>query len=234
MDYYSRFPVIRVLPDTSAETVCTYFRSVLAEHGLPSTIIADCTPQYISDRCKKNCEISNITLKFSSPYHHQANNLAERAVGMVKSLWKKTQEEGKCPYTALWMYRITHLDSNMPSPYELLYGRKQRSILSTTKKLLQSQHRENENHQEAYKTIRDKQKQFYNNHSGPDKEDLHNMDPVYVSNTFKKIWEQGTVLNRPNPENEPRTYLVNIRGKVYQRTREHLRPRTSPSPATTV
>ena len=33
VDYYSRFPVIRLLHDTTAETVCTHFKSILAEHG---------------------------------------------------------------------------------------------------------------------------------------------------------------------------------------------------------
>uniref|UniRef100_A0A3B3I7K6 Gypsy retrotransposon integrase-like protein 1 n=1 Tax=Oryzias latipes TaxID=8090 RepID=A0A3B3I7K6_ORYLA len=91
VDYSSRFPVVRLLPDISARTVCTYFKSVLGEHGLPSTIIADCDTQYVSEEFKKRYEDSNITLKFSSPCHHQANSVAERAVGTVKALWKKAK-----------------------------------------------------------------------------------------------------------------------------------------------
>ena len=64
--------------------LCTHFKSILAEHGLPSTIIADCGPQYISEKFRKRCEISNITLKYSSPHHHQANSIAERTIGTVK------------------------------------------------------------------------------------------------------------------------------------------------------
>ena len=41
VDYYSRFPVIRLLSDMSAETICNHFTSILAEYGLPSIIIAD-------------------------------------------------------------------------------------------------------------------------------------------------------------------------------------------------
>ena len=62
IDCYSRFPVVRLLHDTTAETVCTHFKSI----GLSSTIIADCVPQYISETYKKRCEMSNITLKYSS------------------------------------------------------------------------------------------------------------------------------------------------------------------------
>ena len=35
------------------------------------------------------------------------------------------------------------------------------------------------------------------------------------------------ILSSPNPMREPRTYLVEMRGKVYQRTAEHIRPRSS-------
>ena len=227
VDYYSRFPVIRLLHDTTAETVCTHFKSILAEHGLPSTIIADCGPQYISEKFRKRCEISNITLKYSSPHHHQANSIAERTIGTVKSLWKKALEEKSCPYTALWMYRITPLNSDMPSPYELLHGRKPRSHLPIPRHSLQSSHPENEVHQDVNKVIQEKQEEFYNRKAGPDKPTFNNMDPVWIRNTLQNIWEPATILNRPNPMREPRTYLVEMRGKVYQRTAEHIRPRSS-------
>ena len=41
VDYYSKFPVIRLLGDITADTICNHFTSVLAEYGLPSVIIAD-------------------------------------------------------------------------------------------------------------------------------------------------------------------------------------------------
>ena len=53
------------------------------------------------------------------------------------------------------------------------------------------------------------------------------MDPVWIRNTLQNIWEPVTVLNRPNPMREPRTYLVEMRGKAYQKTAEHIRPRSS-------
>ena len=48
VDYYSRFLVIRLLSDMSAETICNHFTSILAEYGLSSIIIADFGTQYIS------------------------------------------------------------------------------------------------------------------------------------------------------------------------------------------
>uniref|UniRef100_A0A3Q1HLE4 Integrase catalytic domain-containing protein n=1 Tax=Anabas testudineus TaxID=64144 RepID=A0A3Q1HLE4_ANATE len=121
----------------SAGTVCTFFKGVLGEHGLPSSIIADRGTQYMAGEFRKRCEELNIALNFSSPYHRETNSIAQRAVGTVKASWKKAKEENKCPYTALWMYRIAPLDNNMASPYELLCVRKPRSILPTSKGALQ-------------------------------------------------------------------------------------------------
>jgi len=106
IDYYSQFPVIRLLNDMTS----------LAEYGLPATIIADFGSQYISKRFRSKCEQSGITLHCSSPYRHQTNSLAERAIGTCKSLLRKALEENKCPYTALWIYHTTPLDDQTPSP----------------------------------------------------------------------------------------------------------------------
>ena len=228
VDYYSKFPVSRLLSDMSAETIYNHFTSVLAEYGLPSIIIADFGTQYISQKFKDNCVECGVTIKFRSPYHHQANSLAERAVWTCKSLWKKAVESNKCLYTALWMYRVTPLDNHFPSPYEPLYGLKPKTLMPKRKIFSQDIH--NENHQEKNYERQQGQADTYDRKVGIDKRFLNNMEPVYVRNTIKKVWEPGVILNRPNPIREPRTYIVNINGKVYCRTREHLKPRSNNMP----
>ena len=95
VNYYSQFLVIRLLNDMTSHTVCNQFTSILAEYGLPATIIADFRSQYISKRFRSKCEQSGITLHCSSLYHHQANSLAERAIGTCKSLLRKALEENE-------------------------------------------------------------------------------------------------------------------------------------------
>ena len=46
-----------------------------------------------------------------------------------------------------------------------------------------------------------------------------------MRNTIKKVREPGVILNRLNPIRQPRTYIIDINGKVYYGTREHLKPR---------
>ena len=234
VDYYSRFPVIRLLDNMTSHAVCNHFTSVLAEYGLPATIISDFGSQYISERFKTKCKLSGITLRFSSPYHHQANSLAERTIGTCKSLLKKALEKNECPYTALWMYRTTPLDDQMPSPHELLFGRKPQTTLPSTRSTLKSKHPNDDLHQEANQKRQERQAEFYDRKTGSDKRILHNMEPVFVRNTLKNTWQPAIVLNRPQPTERPRTYTVDIQGKIYQRTREHLRPRSKNETAPSV
>ena len=223
VDYYSRFPIIRPLGDISASTVSSHFTSVFAEYGLPSLLTADFGSQFVSEMFKRKCEESGVALMFSSLYHCQANGAAERCFGTTKSLWKKAVANNQCPETALWMFWITPLDDHLPSPY----GRKPRSPLPTSNLALHSKHPGNTTHQEANLQKQIKQAEFYNRKAGCDKRVLNQSEPVYVWNSRKHVWEQGKIFNCQNADREPRTYVVEMNGKLYQRMREHLRPRST-------
>ena len=106
------------MPDMKAQTVYNKFK-----FGMPTTIMADFGTPYTSEEFKKKCPNMNINITYSSPYHHQINSVAERAIDTVKQLWRKSLEDGQSKETALWMYRITPLDDNLPSPYELLFNK---------------------------------------------------------------------------------------------------------------
>ena len=62
---------------------------------------------------------------------------------------EKAIESKQCHHAALWMYRITPLDDHLPSPYELLFGRRPKSMLPSSESSLQSQHPNKDCHQEA-------------------------------------------------------------------------------------
>ena len=47
-DYFSRFPVIRLISIMTANTICRHFTQILSKHRLPSHIHADFGTQYIS------------------------------------------------------------------------------------------------------------------------------------------------------------------------------------------
>ena len=56
--------MVRQLDDMTAKTICNHFTSLLAEFGLPSTVVADFGPQYISEMFKEKCNNSGIALIF--------------------------------------------------------------------------------------------------------------------------------------------------------------------------
>ena len=137
---YSRFPVFITLPDKSATTVCEQFTQVLTKYGLSTTIMSDRHSQYMSERFKREFHNSSIMLKTSSPYHHQTDGVVERIIGTLKALLNKAQQNKKCLYTALWMYRPPPPNNDMPSSCELLFSRKPRTMLPTARGRLQSCH----------------------------------------------------------------------------------------------
>ena len=87
----------------------------------------------------------------------------------------------------------------MPSPHELLFGRKPRTLMPSSKKNLQSRHPDNVNHQEKNLKRQKRQAEVYDKKASIDKRILNNMEPVYVRNAIKKTWESSVVLNRSNP-----------------------------------
>ena len=46
---------------------------------------------------------------------------------------------------------------------------------------------------------------------------------MFACNGLKKTWQPAAVLNRQQPTEGPWTYNMDILGKIYQRTREHLK-----------
>ncbi len=95
-------------------------KAIFARYGIPSVMISDNGPQH---NCKEMREFAgkyNFCHLTSSPYHPQANGLAERSVKTAKLLLKD-------PCKALLSYRATPLPSCGFSPAELLMGRKIRT-----------------------------------------------------------------------------------------------------------
>ena len=62
--------------------------------------------------------------------------------------------------------------------------------MPSCKKTLQSRHPENTSHQEKSYDRQQKQAEVYDKKAGIDRRILNNMEPVYVRNTIKKVWEQ--------------------------------------------
>ena len=111
-------------------------KSIFAYHGIPREIRSDNGSQYTSQEFRKFAQDWHFDHVTTSPYHPQATGLAERTVQTVKNLLMKAHTEGRDPYISILEYRNTPVDQ-IGSPAQLLMSRRLRSVISTTKSLLQ-------------------------------------------------------------------------------------------------
>ena len=59
-------------------------KSILARHGIPKTVKSDNGPQYTADEYKKFSKEWGFHYVTTSPYHPQANGLAEKSVQIIR------------------------------------------------------------------------------------------------------------------------------------------------------
>ena len=128
VDYYSRYIEIARLNRPTTTEVVIHLKSIFARHGIPETLHSDNGPQYMSTEFEEFATEYEFQHTTSSPHFPQGNGEAERAVGIVKTLLKKSDD----PYKALLAYRSTPLQNGY-SPSQLLMGRVLRSTVPTTR-----------------------------------------------------------------------------------------------------
>jgi len=73
----------------------------MARHGIPKTVKSDNGPQYTAEEYKKFSKEWGFHHVTTSPYHPQANGLAEKSVQIIKNLLTKAKLDNKDPYLSL-------------------------------------------------------------------------------------------------------------------------------------
>ena len=110
IDYYSNYPEVALLEETSSKAVINKLKSIFSRHGIPSKLITDNGRQFISSEFKSFTDYYNINHSTSSPTFARSNGIAEKGVGIVKKLLKKAAEKGEDQYLAMLDYRAAPLD----------------------------------------------------------------------------------------------------------------------------
>ena len=131
-DYYSKFPNVRKMPRPClSSSVVSLTKQIFSETGVPSRVVSDNGPHfasaYYADLSRK-MSFRHVT---SSPRYPRSNGFVERQIQTVKHVMKKARQSGQDLDLALLCLRITAIDSKLPSPTELLNGRKAQSTLLT-------------------------------------------------------------------------------------------------------
>ncbi|KAE8276916.1 Retrovirus-related Pol polyprotein [Larimichthys crocea] len=211
IDYYSNFPEIALLSNTTASTVIGHVKSIFARHGIPKTVVSDNGPCY---NCKEWQQFANhygFSHVTSSPQHAQANGKSEKGVHIIKQILKKTTDSKSDPYLALLSYRAAPLECGL-SPAELLMNRKLRTTLPCYTAI-----KPNTGTQKKFKDMKWKQKQRYDKSTKP-LSPLAKDDVVRIQD--QDAWNRkATVLQ----EVRPRSYeVLTEEGNVLRRNRRSL------------
>lgn len=212
VDYFSKYPEIMRLTDTTSKGVITAMKSIYARHGIPDILVSDNAPQYASAEFKSFAESWEFSHVTSSPHYAQSNGQAEKAVQTVKRLLKKSGD----PYIALLEYRNTPLEGVGLSPAQMLMGRRLKTKLPASTSLLTP-----EGALRVHNKLKEKQakqKSYYDRHATHLPE-LHAGENVRMQSG--STWKPAVVLRE---HEQHRSYVVRTpEGRMFRRNRRHLR-----------
>ena len=128
-DYFSKYLIVRRLPNSSTHAMIKELGLVFTELGRPFILRSDNGPCYSSREFHNFLGFYQVDHITSSPHYPQSNRFAEALVGITKKLMEKSVKDGKLWNYGLMQYRTTPISSTLPSPLEMLTGRRPHSTL---------------------------------------------------------------------------------------------------------
>ena len=90
-DVFSKYFLVRKLPNSTSAAICTQLSMLVTELGLPHIIRSDNGPCYNSKEFQQFLQCYKITHQTSSPNHPRSNGFVERMVGVAKKLMEKRE-----------------------------------------------------------------------------------------------------------------------------------------------
>ena len=128
-DYFSKYLIVRRLPNSSTHTMIKELGLVFTELGRPFILRSDNGLCYSSREFHNFLSFYQVDHITSSPHYPQSNGFAEALVGIAKKLMEKSVKDGKPWNYGLMQYRTTPISTTLPSPLEMLTGRRPHSTL---------------------------------------------------------------------------------------------------------
>ena len=124
VDYFSKFLIVRKIPNSTSSAIIKELDSMFSEYGKPYLFHSDNGPCYTSEEFRIFIDEWKIEHRTSSPHYPQSNKLAESMVKVSKHLIDKATLQGLTWNRLLLDYQCTPISSSIPSPAEILFGRK--------------------------------------------------------------------------------------------------------------
>lgn len=139
VDSYTRWPEIHEVKNMTSKPTISLLRKIFSTFGVPSVLVSDNGPTFVSYEFRKFLQENGIIHKLSAPYHPATNGLAERYVQTFKNALRtmcgKEREINKNLAQFLLHYRKTPHSVTGVSPSSLMFGREIRSRLDLLKPL---------------------------------------------------------------------------------------------------
>ena len=115
-DVFSKYIIVRKLPNSTSAAVCLELSMIVTELGLPHIVRSDNGPCYNSKEFQQFLQYYNITHQTNSPNPPRSNGFVERMVRVTKKLMDKAGKEGKLWISGLFDYRVTPQSGSIASP----------------------------------------------------------------------------------------------------------------------
>ena len=223
VDYFSKYLIVRKIPSSTSSAVIKELGMIFSEFGNPLVFRSDNGPCYSSQEFKFFMQNWLVEHRTSSPHYPQSNGLAESMVKVSKNLIEKAIKQD-LPWNKLLLgYRCTPISSEIPSPAEILFGRKFRSSIS----ILPSQVL-NDRISKQRELIAKKEGKFYA--STQDFQDRIKALPfeagqnVWLQDSDSRKFEEAVIREKCR---EPNSYMVEIpaTGQCFRRNSNFIKPR---------
>ena len=216
IDRFSGFPWVKHMRYTTLKDTTTTLLDWFYDWGFPQKIMSDNGPPF-QHSFATFCTRYNMQHVTSSPYHPQANGLAEAAVKSMKMLLKKCDETGENFHLALLEWRNTPREDGF-SPAQALLGRRQKSLLPARSEALLPI--DVEKFMSTRRATRQKQIAAYDKRAtlyAP----LNPGDEVIVQNPQSGTWDITGHISHVIPPG--RSYEIIADGKCIRRNRKFIR-----------
>ena len=219
VDYFSDFGEVAKLNDTTSSSVIEFCKQQFSRHGIPDILVSDNGPQLRSFEFVEFFKAWQFNRVKTFPYHSQSNGKAESAVKIAKGIIKKSLRDKKDLWLSILDWRNTPTENMSLSPIQRLFSRRTKIILPTTSVLLAPSVLKESDVTKALTRKHSKTK-FYCDRNADSLRDLRINEFVRVQPlNSRQLWKLGKVVL----QYAPRSYVVEVDGKLITRNRKFLR-----------
>ncbi|KAI0979500.1 hypothetical protein GJ496_007830 [Pomphorhynchus laevis] len=201
VDARTKWPEVWKAKTWTSITLCWALQSAWARWGIPAQIVTDNGPQFISSEFRNFCQRNSIKHIRTSPYHPQANGLAERFIQTLKSRVLKRNFDSQALLTFLQSYRNSVHATTSKTPAELMIGRRLPTVFENVKPTME-------------RRIQEQHERWSQRRSASAQTRFFTIgDLVWFYDKRKNIWKETVIINR----NGLASYEIECEG-VHRRT----------------